>query len=117
MEVPVRDDFTVGVKTDRVSAGGHLYVAPNVLRCMLGPVARRTSDFTEVAHSGFRVTVYRARLVPPWFNIAVLVDDGTRRIRASLPLLHFGRLVSSLEAAGFDVDVKSTWLDRGYPSV
>jgi hypothetical protein len=117
MAVPVRDDFTVGVTTARATAGGHLHIAPNVLTCELGPVARRISGFTEVAHSGSGVTVYRARLVPPWFNVSVLVGDNHRRIRASLPLLHFRRLVSSLEAAGFVVEVKRTWLDRRYPSV
>jgi hypothetical protein len=113
MHVPIRDDLVVGVTAGRYHGGGHLYIAPKALTCRLGSLAKRVSDFEEVSHTGGSVQIYVARLVPPWFNVSVLVDDGTRRIRASVPRPRLRRLVTSLQQASFDVQITRTWLDRG----
>ena len=88
-------------------------VGPGELICELGPLNRTLSGFVQVAHAGQQVHVFRARAVPFWFNVAVVVDDGRVAVRASKSAFELGSLVGVLRAAGFDVVVHTTWLDRG----
>ena len=109
-------DFVVGVTTTRVNGGGHLHVSPGQLVCRLGPINRAISGFDEVRHKSERVPVYVARLIPPWFSVAAVLDDGTRAIRVSVPRTALNRLVRALSEAGFEVDLRRTWFDRGSPA-
>lgn len=110
---PVRRRLVVGVTTPTMAGGGHLLVGPRELICELGPLNRRLSGFVRVTHTGHQVHVFRARLVPFWFNVSVAVDDGRIAVRASKSAFELGSLVGVLRAAGFEVVVHRTWFDRG----
>lgn len=108
---PVR--LNVGVAAPGISGGGHLDVARGALICELGPMARRFAGIDRVVHGSNSVHVFRARLVPFWFNVACVVDDGSSAVLASKSALELNALVRTLRNAGFDVEVHKTWTDRG----
>ena len=105
--------LTVGVRAPGISGGGHLLVAPGQLICELGPVSRRVSGIDRVAHAGRHVHIFRARLVPFWFNVAAVIDDGHVAVLASKSAFGFRGLVAAARRAGYEVTVHKTWLDRG----
>jgi hypothetical protein len=108
---PIR--LTVGVTAAGTSGGGHLDVAPGVLVCELGPMARRFAGIDRVVHGSNSVHVFRARIVPFWFNVACVVDDGRSAVLASKSAFELNALVKTLRNAGFDVEVHKTWTDLG----
>lgn len=105
--------FTVGVTAPGVSGGGHLHVVPNSLVCELGPIAKRVSGIASVTHAGSVVHIYRARLIPFWFNVAAIIDDGSVAVGASTWAFGLNSFVKALNAAGFTVEVHRTWFFRG----
>lgn len=112
--VPIRRErLTVGVRASGISGGGHLEVAPGHLVCELGPIARKFAGVDRVVHASTSVHVFRARLVPCWFNVACVVDDGHLAVIASKSAFELPSLVRSLRSAEFDVTVHKTWTDRG----
>ena len=105
--------LVAGVRTTRVSGGGHLIIGGGYLACELGPVTRRFAGFSHVVHAGTTVHVFRARLIPFWFNVSCVVDDGHRAVVASKSAFELGRLVRALRRAGFETTVHRTWADAG----
>lgn len=105
--------LAVGVRTHNVAGGGHLEIAPGHLACVLGPLARRVAGFERVVHAGLQVHVFRARLVPFWFNVTCVVDDGHKAVLASKTALSLNKLVMLLRLAGFQPTVHRTWFHRG----
>jgi hypothetical protein len=81
--------------------------------CELGPTARRVSHVSSVRHASSSVDVYRARLIPFWFNVCALISDGTVTVGASMWSFGFNRLVAALSDAGFRVELHRTWVHRG----
>ena len=81
-----------------ISGGGHLYIGLNVLVCELGPTAKRVSGIESVHHKGGHVQIYKARLVPFWFNVSVLIDDGRNAVGASMWSFGLHSLVNALTA-------------------
>jgi hypothetical protein len=59
------------------------------------------------------VKVFRAKLIPPWFNVTVVIDDGKVSVLASKSAFELSALVATLRHAGFQVAVHKTWRDRG----
>ena len=51
-----------------VAGGGRLTVSPGQLVCEAGPLTRRLSGIERIRHKGAEVHVYRALLVPFWFQ-------------------------------------------------
>jgi hypothetical protein len=106
--------FSVGVSArGGVNAGGHLSVGPGDLMCEFGPVAGRVSGLESVRHRGAVVHIYKARLIPPWFNVGVVVDDGESVCLASTWLFVLKPLTKALTGAGFRVVLHRTWTYRG----
>jgi hypothetical protein len=112
-DLPVGRSFSVGVAAPGMRGGGRLYIAPQVLICTLGPVLRKITGIENVRHRGNHVDVYRAKLVPFWFNVSVPIDDGRTRVGASTWSFGLRSLTRSLKGAGFDVDLHKTWTFRG----
>jgi hypothetical protein len=93
--------------------GGHLAVSHNKLECQLGSVSGRLAHLQVVHHESRVVDVYHARLIPFWFNVSVVIDNGTTRVLASTWSFGLRRLVRVLRSAGFDVTIHQTWKFRG----
>jgi hypothetical protein len=62
---------------------------------------------------GSVVEVYKARLIPFWFNVAAVINDGQTVLGASMWSFGLKTLVKSLAAAGFEVNLHRTWFFRG----
>lgn len=105
--------FAVGVTTTGISGGGHLRVAPNVLICELGPAARKISGIVSVRQTDNHVHIYKARLIPFWFNVSVLITDGHTKVGASMWSIGLRTLTRVLKDAGFVVELHRTWFYRG----
>lgn len=105
--------FAVGVSAPRVSGGGRLYIAPQVVICYLGRVSARISGLAAVQHRHTVVDVYKARLIPFWFNVSAVVDDGEQLVVAVMWSFRLPRLTRALQSAGFAVDLHRTWMYRG----
>lgn len=105
--------IAVGVTAPGISGGGHLYIARGRLVCELGPATRRIAGIASVEHRGDTVHVYRARLVPFWFNVGVRIDDGSVAVRASMWAFGLRSLITTLTEAGFTVEYHRTWVYRG----
>jgi hypothetical protein len=105
--------FAVGVTTTGISGGGHLRVAPNVLVCELGPAVRKISGVVSVRHKDNCVHIYKARLIPFWFNASVLITDGQTKVGASMWSFGLRTLTRVLKEADFDVVLHRTWVFRG----
>lgn len=105
--------FSVGIRAPSIAGGGHLDVAPGFLGCRLGKFTARVSGIDSVRHEGTTVDMFTARLVPPWFNVCVRVDDGERAVGASTWILGRRTLTRTLTACGFTVVEHHTWFFRG----
>lgn len=105
--------LTVGVTAPGISGGGHLLVATGQLICELGPVSRRVSGIDRVAHAGRQVHIFKARLVPFWFNVSAVIDDGHVAVLAAKSAFELRGLVAAVRRAGYEVTVHKTWFDLG----
>ena len=68
----------------------------------------------QVKHKGSRVDVYIARLVPPWFDLAIPIRGNGGTLVATVWLLSRRKVRRALREAGFDVVEHVTWIDRGF---
>jgi hypothetical protein len=68
----------------------------------------------QVKHNGSRVDVYVARLVPPWFDLAIPIRGDGGTLVATVWLLARRKVRRALREAGFDVVEHITWIDRGF---
>jgi hypothetical protein len=107
------DVFDVGVMAPGIGGGGRLWVGPNLLVCVLGPVARRITGITSVQHLGTVVHVYRARLIPFWFNVTARIDDGSSYVLAGRSWFGLRGLIRALTESGFTVELHRTWFFQG----
>lgn len=108
--------FQVGfIAPDGVSGPGRLEVEPGAIRCVstfsLGG-ARSGRTWT---HTDRTVNLYIARLVPPWFSVALSLHEGSESFGASTWLPGRRRLADTVASAGFAVAEHRTWLYRGTP--
>jgi hypothetical protein len=109
--------FSVGVAArGGIRAGGTLIIRAGVLECQLGRAARAVSGVERVQHAGTTVDVYRARLVPFWFNVSVVIDDGETAMLASTSAFGLHALQQALTKAGFQVRTHRAWTYRGLRS-
>ncbi|HEX4324851.1 MAG TPA: hypothetical protein VHZ77_09515 [Gaiellaceae bacterium] len=109
--------FTVGVAArGGVRGGGTLIIGNGRLECQLGRGSRSISGVERVRHEGTTVDVYRARLIPFWCNVSVVIDDGEAAMLASKSAFGLRSLETALTEAGFQVRVHHTWTDRGLSS-
>jgi len=107
-------EFSVGAVLHNVAGGGHLYVAPGVLELRPGPISGRVSHVEVVRHGTSEVVLYRARLVPPWMNCALVLSDGKQTVLATFADWMRRKVVDALCQAGFHVTEKVTLIERGY---
>lgn len=95
------------------AGGGRLTISQGELRWDPDRVLRRLTGESVLVHGGSRVTVVRARLLPPLLNTAVILvgQNGYARI-----LTWYGKhqtVVSALREAGFEVDEQLRWFTLG----
>jgi hypothetical protein len=76
-------------------------------------MARRISGIERVRHKDNYVHVYKARLIPFWFNVSALITDGHTKVGASMWSFGLRTLVRALKDAGFGVELHKTWFFRG----
>ena len=96
-----------------VRGNGHLCIAPGYLVYELGGFTSRLAGIAGLRHKGNLVYVYRSRLVMPWLNVSVRVDDGQTALIASTWCFGLRTLIDALETAGFVVEYHPTWIYRG----
>jgi hypothetical protein len=65
-------------------------------------------------HKG-NVHVYRARLIPFWFNVTVVITDGQYAIGAAVSAFQLKYLVKRWTKAGFEVRLHRSWFFTGFP--
>ena len=116
-EPSVGREFLVGAVLHNVAGSGHLYVAPGVLELRPGLISGRVSHVEVVRHGSSEVVLYRARLVPPWMNCALVLSDGKRTVLATFAAWMRTKVVDALRQAGFQVTEKVTLVERGYDRV
>jgi hypothetical protein len=93
---------------------GYLDIASGCVTFRASTVLARLSRVESVEHVGSRVTVVRARLLPPGFNTALLIVGRERFVRV---LLWYGKrapVLRALSNAGFRLDERRTWLTLGW---
>ena len=92
-----------------LNGGGTLTIGPGKITLAMGRVTRAVSPVSEVVHVDPSVILVKARLLPPWFNTALLLRDGDRSASAVTWFRARPRLRAALREAGFAVDERSTW--------
>ncbi len=111
---PLARRFRVGVTArGGVDGGGRLSISPGRLVCEYGLVTRRVSGLESIRHHGTVVHLYRAWLIPPWYSVGVVIDDGENVCLASKSVFGLRTLVDALTGEGFQVEVHRTWVFRG----
>jgi hypothetical protein len=106
--------FAVGVAArGGVNARGSLSVAPGYLVCEFGQIAQRISGLESIRHRGDVVHAHTARLIPPWLNLILLIDDGENVCLVTAVLFERKAVMEAVCAAGFRVEVHGSWLFRG----
>lgn len=88
----------------RSHGGGRLTITRTEIDVELGSLSRRFTGIDRFRHTNRRVTMLKARLVPPWFNTRLVIEEGDQVALVSLPGWSRGRLRRALRAAGFEVD-------------
>ena len=105
--------YLSGGGSGRWGGGGRLTIAPGQLVWKRDRVLRFLTGEDTISHVGSRVTVVRARLLPPLFNTAVIVVGRGGYVRV---LTRYGRhrkVIAALHAAGFELEVRRTWMTLG----
>jgi hypothetical protein len=106
--------FRVGarIRTRRgpLNGGGKLTCAHGRITLTVGRLTRLLSPFSEVVHTGADVTLLKIRLMPPWCDTALLLQDGDAWAYAVTWFGARGRLRSALIEAGFSVHESTKWL-------
>jgi hypothetical protein len=101
------------IAPDGMSGPGEVLVAPGSITCR--PTVSLSRANQAWTHTDREVSLYVARLVPPWFNVALSLHDGGQHFAASTWLPGRRSLANTLTAAGFSVTEHRTWLHRGTP--
>jgi hypothetical protein len=110
-------EFLVGAVLHNVAGGGHLRIAPGYLELRPGPISERVSKVEAIRHGTLDVVLYRARLLPPWMNCALVLSDGEHTGLATFAGWMKRRIAKALADAGFHVVEKLTLVERGYESM
>ena len=105
--------FTVGVNAKSVRGGGRLTVGPGAVAVCLGPVLRRVTGLDVVVHRKPSITVISTRLMPPWLNTSVVVEDVACTVVASTTILDRRTLFSALQWSGLRVLPETRWFSIG----
>jgi hypothetical protein len=106
--------FTGGGISGGWGGPGYLDIATDCVSFRASAVLARLSRVERIEHLGSRVTVIRARLLPPGFNSALLIVGQERFVRV---LLGWGKrrtILRALTDAGFVLDQRRTWLSLGW---
>ncbi len=108
--------FELGfIAPDGMAGPGRLEVEPGAIRCVPTFFLGRERANRTWTHTDRKVRLYVARLVPPWFNVALSLHDGAESFAVSTWLPGRPRLADPVVAAGFAVAEHRTWLYRGTP--
>jgi hypothetical protein len=101
--------FRVYARLRWVFGGGTLIVGRG--RILFEPdwLTRRVCRVNHIVHIDRPVTLIRARLVPPWFSISLLLHDDEASGWVLVWLFDRDRLLASVKAAGFEVEQITTW--------
>jgi hypothetical protein len=102
-----------GGGSGRWGGGGRLTIGPDQLTWKPDRVLRFLTGEQTIYHVGSRVTVVRARLLPPLFNTAVLVVGERGYVRVLTWYGRYRKVLAALLAAGFELNVRRTWVTLG----
>ena len=103
----VRSEGGVGMFT--AHGGGRLKVTAEAIVLDPGPLTRGYTKIDRLAHSGRCVTMLKGRLLPPFVNTRLVIEDGNIVAMASLPGWSRRRLRRALREAGFELVERSGW--------
>jgi hypothetical protein len=109
MTVTLPEVFVVGAAVKRAHGGGKLTVNPGMLILELGPLTRRYTNIDRVVHTTKRVAMFKGRLLPPFLNTRLVIDDGDVVAVASLPGWSRQRLRAAIREAGLELAEESGW--------
>ena len=101
--------FRVGVYLGAVGGGGRLLISPNAIELEADRATRALTRSATVVHRERVVTLVSARLMPPWFDTALLlVGDGGSAV-AITSIFRRRDLRLALTQADFEVREVVTW--------
>lgn len=98
-----------GVGKFTAHGGGRLTVTPEALVLEPGPLTRGYTKVDRLTHSSRRVTMLKARFLPPFINTRLVIEDNDVVAMASLPGWFRRRLRRALREAGFEVRERFGW--------
>jgi hypothetical protein len=101
--------FRVGIYIGAVGGGGRLLISPGAIELEVGRATRLLSRSANVLHRERVVTLVRARLMPPWFDTALLLAGDGGSAVAVTSILRRRALRLALARAGFQVNEVVTW--------
>jgi hypothetical protein len=104
--------FRVGAEINGLRGGGVLWVCPGLIVFESDALTRRLSRVSCVVHGDPDVVLVTARLVPPWFNVSIALQDADSSVRAVTWLLGRARLRDALVRSGFNVREAATLFSR-----
>jgi hypothetical protein len=107
--------FTVTATVNSAAADGTLTVAPGAIVLRLAPEARRVVGVGRVTHDHAELTMLTARLLPPFSNTRLFVEENDLVAIATLPGWSRSRLRASVARAGFELRERSGWLTTHVP--
>jgi hypothetical protein len=102
--------FTVTATVNSAAAEGTLTIAPGAIVLRLAPEARRLVGVGRVTHARPELMMITARLLPPFSNTRLFVEENDLVAIATLPGWSRPRLRESIARAGFDLREESGWL-------
>ena len=102
--------FTVTATVNSAAADGTLTIAPGAIVLRLAPEARRLVGIGRVTHARPELTMVTARLLPPFSNTRLFVEENDLVAIATLPGWSRPRLRESIARAGFELREQSGWL-------
>ena len=102
--------FTVTATVNSAAADGTLTIAPGAIVLRLAPEARRLVGVGRVTHVGLVLTMLTARLLPPFSNTRLYLEENGLVAIATLPGWSRPRLRDSIARAGFELREQPGWL-------
>lgn len=116
--MPLPESFSVGTAVKSAGGvgsltahgGGRLTVAPDAIVLEPGALTRGYTKVDRLTHNRRKVTMLKGRLMPPFINTRLVINDGNIVAMASLPGWSRRRLRRALRDAGFDIDERFGWM-------
>ena len=110
--IPLIDSKVVGATVNRVSGGGRLSIYYDRMEFRPGRFVRAGSGIDLIQHTDPSVTIVRSRLLPPWMNRHMILQDGGVRGLINISAGR-SRWLEVLTNAGFAIQLDNRWISMG----